>query len=40
MKLLVTSDFLANSKGAIRFAKTLSRQTENVEVHSIMPFIL
>jgi len=32
MKLLVTTDFSANSKGAIRFAQTLSRQTDNVEV--------
>jgi len=32
MKLLVTTDFSANSKGAIRFAQTLSRQTGNVEV--------
>ena len=32
MKLFVTTDFSANSKGAIRFAQTLSRQTENVEV--------
>jgi len=32
MKLLVTTDFAENSKGAIRFAQTLARQTENVEV--------
>lgn len=32
MKLLVTTDFSANSKGAIRFAQTLSGQTENIEV--------
>lgn len=32
MKLLVTTDFSANSKGAIRFAQTLSRQTESIEV--------
>jgi nucleotide-binding universal stress UspA family protein len=32
MKLLVTTDFSANSKGAIRFAQTLSRQTDNIEV--------
>lgn len=32
MKLLVTTDFSENSKGAIRFAQTLSRQAENVEV--------
>jgi len=32
LKLLVTTDFSANSKGAIRFAQTLSRQTEKVEV--------
>lgn len=32
MKLLVTTDFSVNSKGAIRFAQTLSRQTGNIEV--------
>ncbi|MBK7884597.1 MAG: hypothetical protein IPJ81_13065 [Chitinophagaceae bacterium] len=32
MKLLVTTDFLANSKGAIRFAQTLAKQSKNVEV--------
>ena len=32
MKLLVTTDFSANSKGAIRFAQTLAKQTENIEV--------
>lgn len=32
MKLLVTTDFSTNSKGAIRFSQTLSRQTENIEV--------
>jgi len=32
MKLLVTTDFSANSKGAIRFAQTLSKQSKNVEV--------
>lgn len=32
MKLLVTTDFSANSKGAIRFARTLSKQTGNIEV--------
>ncbi len=32
MKLLVTTDFSENSKGAIRFAQTLSRQTGNIEV--------
>ena len=32
MKLLVTTDFSANSKGAIRFAQTLAKQAENVEV--------
>jgi len=32
MKLLVTTDFSENSIGAIRFAQTLSKQTENVEV--------
>ena len=32
MKLLVTTDFSANSKGAIRFAQNLARQSKNVEV--------
>ncbi len=32
MKLLVTTDFSANSKGAIRFAQTLAKQIKNVEV--------
>jgi nucleotide-binding universal stress UspA family protein len=32
MKLLVTTDFSANSKGAIRFAHTLAKQSKNVEV--------
>ena len=32
MKLLVTTDFSANSKGAIRFAQTLAKQAQNVEV--------
>ena len=32
MKILVTTDFTANSKGANRFALTLAKQTENVEV--------
>lgn len=32
MKLLVTTDFSANSKGAIRFAQTLAKQSKNVEV--------
>ena len=32
MKLLVTTDFSANSKGAIRFAQTLAKQIENIEV--------
>ncbi len=32
MKLLVSTDFSANSKGAIRFVNILARQTENVEV--------
>lgn len=32
MKLLVTTDFSANSKGAIRFAQTLAKQAKNVEV--------
>jgi len=38
MKLLVTTDFSANSKGAIRFAQSLAKQTKNVSVifyHSI-----
>ncbi|MBC7425075.1 MAG: universal stress protein [Bacteroidia bacterium] len=32
MKLLVTTDFSENSKGAIKFALTLAKQTKNVEV--------
>jgi nucleotide-binding universal stress UspA family protein len=32
MKLLVTTDFSVNSKGAIRFAQTLAKQSKNVEV--------
>lgn len=32
MKILVTTDFSANSKGAIRFAQTLARQSNNVDV--------
>jgi nucleotide-binding universal stress UspA family protein len=32
MKLLVTTDFSANSKGAIRFAQTLSKQSSEIEV--------
>lgn len=32
MKLLVTSDFSENSKGAIRFAVNLAKQSKNVEV--------
>ena len=32
MKLLVTTDFSVNSKGAIRFAQTLAKQAKNVEV--------
>jgi nucleotide-binding universal stress UspA family protein len=32
MKLLVTTDFSENSKGAIRFAQTLAKQSKNVEV--------
>lgn len=32
MKLLVTTDFSVNSKGAIRFAQNLAKQSENVEV--------
>ncbi len=32
MKLLVTTDFSTNSKGAIRFAQTLAKQSKNVEV--------
>jgi len=38
MKLLVTTDFSANSKGAIRFAQSLAKQSKNVSVifyHSI-----
>jgi nucleotide-binding universal stress UspA family protein len=32
MKLLVTTDFSANSKGAIRFALNLAKQSKNVDV--------
>ena len=32
MKLLVTTDFSTNSKGAIRFAQTLAKQSKNVEL--------
>jgi nucleotide-binding universal stress UspA family protein len=32
MKLLVTTDFSTNSKGAIRFAQTLANQADNVEI--------
>ena len=32
MKLLVTTDFSVNSKGAIRFAQNLAKQSKNVEV--------
>lgn len=32
MKLLVTTDFSANSNGAIRFAQSLARQSKNVDV--------
>ena len=32
MKLLVTTDFSSNSKGAIRFAQNLAKQSKNVEV--------
>lgn len=32
MKLLVTTDFSANSKAAIRFAQTLAKQTKGTEV--------
>ncbi len=38
MKLLVTTDYSANSKGAIRFAKTLAKQSKEIEVtfyHSV-----
>ncbi len=34
MKLLVTTDFSANSKGGNRFTQNLSSQTENIEVIS------
>ena len=32
MKLLVTTDFSSNSKGAIRFALNLAKQSKNIEV--------
>lgn len=38
MKLIVTTDFSVNSKGAIRFAQTLANQSNNIEVtfyHSV-----
>lgn len=38
MKLLVTTDFSANSKGAVRFAQTLAKQSKVTEVtfyHSV-----
>ncbi len=38
MKVLVTTDFSVNSKGAIRFAQTLAKQSNEVEVtfyHSV-----
>lgn len=38
MKLLVTTDFSANSKGAIRFAQTLAKQSNEIEAtfyHSV-----
>jgi nucleotide-binding universal stress UspA family protein len=38
MKLLVTTDFSANSKGAIRFAQTLAKQSKEIDVtfyHSV-----
>ena len=38
MKLLVTTDFSANSKGAIRFAQMLAMQSNEIEVtfyHSV-----
>lgn len=38
MKLLVTTDFSDNSKGAIRFARTLARQSNEIEAifyHSV-----
>jgi nucleotide-binding universal stress UspA family protein len=38
MKLLVTTDFSTNSKGAIRFAQTLANQSKEIEVtfyHSV-----
>jgi nucleotide-binding universal stress UspA family protein len=39
MKLLVTTDFSTNSKGAIRFAQTLAKQSKEIEVtsyHSVL----
>ena len=32
MKILLTTDFSENSKGAIRFAQTLAKQTPNIEL--------
>ena len=45
MKLLITTDFSANSKGAIRFAQTLAKQSNEIEatfyhsVHFLKPFV-
>jgi len=45
MKLLVTTDFSANSKGAIRFVLNLAKQSKNIEVvfyhaiHFLKPII-
>ncbi len=39
MKLLITTDFSANSKGAIRFAQTLAKQSNQIEAtfyHSVL----
>ena len=32
MRLLVTTDFSTNSKGAIRFAQSIAKQSSNIEV--------
>lgn len=45
MKLLITTDFSANSKAALRFAQTLAKQSKNVElvcyhsIHFLKPFM-
>ena len=40
MKLPVTTDFSANSKGAIRIAQTLAKQTKTWKLFSTIQFVL